>query len=374
MNKTVLIISLVFISMLAISAVSAADNATDVISDVDDSDVVAVVGEDDVVNADVDDSDVVAVVGEDDVVSADVVEKENVISKDSGSENLASDDSNKLGDSGNGSSSSGKSSGIDFASLFNGTSFSFGNGTTIDFSSLLNGTFTTSNGTFNISDLLNGNFSFGNGSSFNISSILNRTSTNGTFDFSSILDIFGGKNDQETITASDLTKIYTASTKFSVTVMKGNQTLNTGTVIFTIDNKELIGHIGSGGVATVTIPNLKAGTHFIISEYGGVMVKNIITVKKATPKLTAKAKTFKAKVKTKKYSVTLKTNENKALKNTKVTIKVKGKTYSAKTNSKGKATFKITKLTKKGKFTATVKSANTDCFKSVSKKVQIKVK
>ena len=42
-------------------------------------------------------------------------------------------------------------------------------------------------------------------------------------------------------------------------------------------------------------------------------------VKKATPKLTAKAKSFKKSVKTKKYSVTLKTNKNKAIKKAKVT-------------------------------------------------------
>ena len=35
-----------------------------------------------------------------------------------------------------------------------------------------------------------------------------------------------------------------------------------------------------------------------------------IIIKKATPKLTAKAKTFKKSVKTKKYSVTLKNNIN----------------------------------------------------------------
>ena len=124
----------------------------------------------------------------------------------------------------------------------------------------------------------------------------------------------------------------------------------------------------------MNLKNLKPGDHFIITKYGQTLAKNKITVKKATPKLAAKNKAFKVKTKTKKYTVTLKTNENKALKNTKVTINVKGKTYSAKTNSKGQATFKLTKLTKVGSFTATVKSAATDCFKSVSKKVTIKVK
>ncbi len=155
--------------------------------------------------------------------------------------------------------------------------------------------------------------------------------------------------------------------------MKGDKPLDSGSVIFTVDNQEIVGHIVNG-TATVTIKDLKPGDHYIFSEYADVLAKNVITVKKATPNLTAKAKTFKVKTKTKKYTVTLKTNENKVLKNTKVTIKVKGKTYTAKTNSKGQATFKLNKLTTTGKFTATVKSAATACYKSVSQTVKITVK
>ena len=371
MNKTLMIISLVFISLLAVSAVSAADNVSDVVevSNAEDSNVVAVDSEDEIVSTDVAD-EVVAVDSEDEVVGPDVAHKEDLISKDSKSE-----DSLKIGSSGSGSS-------FDFSKMFNGTSIDLGNGTKFNLSDLLNGTtLSFGNGTsINISDLLNGNFSFGNGTSFNISSLLNSsTFGNGTFDFSSIMNIFGGgsketSGSKETIEAEDLTKIYTTNTKYSVTVKKGNETLTSGTVIFTVDNKEVNGHIGSNGVATVSLKDLKPGTHYVLVEYGDVLVKKVITVKKATPKLTAKNKAFKVKAKVKKYAVTLKTNEGKALKNTKVTIKVKGKTYSAKTNSKGKATFKITKLTKKGKFKATVKSKATACYKSVSKKVTITVK
>ena len=99
-----------------------------------------------------------------------------------------------------------------------------------------------------------------------------------------------------------------------------------------------------------------------------------VTVKKATPKLTAKVKTFKKSVKTKKYTVTLKTNQNKVMKNTKLTLKVNGKTYSATTNAKGQATFKITKLTKKGKFTAVVKFAGNKYYNAKTVKPNIIVK
>lgn len=91
-------------------------------------------------------------------------------------------------------------------------------------------------------------------------------------------------------------------------------------------------------------------------------------------KLISSAKTFKVKTKTKKYATTLKTNKNKAIKNVKLTLKVKGKTYSAKTNNKGKAIFEITKLTKKGKYNAIVKFIGDTKYKATSKKVKITVK
>ena len=99
-----------------------------------------------------------------------------------------------------------------------------------------------------------------------------------------------------------------------------------------------------------------------------------VTVKKATPKITAKAKTFKKSVKTKKYAITLKNNLNKVMKNTKVTIKVNKKTYTARTNSKGVATFKITKLSKKGTFKSVITYKGDSYYNKVTKKVNINVK
>ena len=99
-----------------------------------------------------------------------------------------------------------------------------------------------------------------------------------------------------------------------------------------------------------------------------------VTVKKATPKITAKTKTFKTTTKTKKYAIVLKNNINKAISKAKVYLKVGGKTYKATTNSKGKATFKITKLTKKGTFKATITYKGNTYYNKATKKVKIKVK
>ena len=95
---------------------------------------------------------------------------------------------------------------------------------------------------------------------------------------------------------------------------------------------------------------------------------------KAATKIVAKKKTFRAKTKVKKYTIALKTKAGKAIKKVRVTLKVKGKTYKATTNAKGKATFKIKKLTKRGKYTAVIKFAGNKDFKASSKKVKITVK
>ena len=110
------------------------------------------------------------------------------------------------------------------------------------------------------------------------------------------------------------------------------------------------------------------------SYYNKSSAKATVVVKKATPKLTAKAKTFRVKVKVKKYKITLKTNKNKVMKNIKVTLKVNKKTFTAKTNKKGVATFKITNLKKRGKFTAVIKYAGNKYYNKLTKKAKINVK
>ena len=100
---------------------------------------------------------------------------------------------------------------------------------------------------------------------------------------------------------------------------------------------------------------------------------SVTNTKKAT-KITAPKKTYKAKTKVKKFTATLKDSNNKPIKNAKLTLKVNGKTYKATTNNSGKATFKITKLTKKGTFTAVIKHAGNNTYKATSKNVKIKVK
>ena len=54
-------------------------------------------------------------------------------------------------------------------------------------------------------------------------------------------------------------------------------------------------------------------------------------------------------------------------------MKINGKTYSAKTNEKGQATFSL-KITKKGKFNASIKFAGDKTYEESSKSVKITIK
>ncbi len=109
------------------------------------------------------------------------------------------------------------------------------------------------------------------------------------------------------------------------------------------------------------------------------MASSKLTVTKKKTSIKASNIVFKAKTKTKKISVTLKTVKNKYDKKTylksgkKVTLKVNGKTYKAKINKKGVAKFTI-KITKKGKYAAKIKFAGDKTYKASSKTIKIRIK
>ena len=164
----------------------------------------------------------------------------------------------------------------------------------------------------------------------------------------------------------------------------------TGTFTVNIDNGKIVKTAElKDGAASITVADLAAGDHTISVSYSGdgkyapitqnttltikEPVKPIPKVTKKATKIVAKKKTFKAKVKVKKYTITLKSGKT-LLKKVKVTLKVKGKTYKATTNKKGKATFKIKNLKKKGTYKAVIKFKGNKNYKATSKKVKIKVK
>ena len=186
------------------------------------------------------------------------------------------------------------------------------------------------------------------------------------------------------LTAADKSLLVTA-TKSGVNyniVLKDNSgnVLASKKVTITFNGKTSTVSTNSKGQITYKIVATKAGTYKLSVKFAGddnyasSTKTATIKVNKEATKLTAAKKTYKAKVKTKKYTVTLKDSKGKAIKGLKVTLKVKGKTYKASTNAKGKATFKIKNLKKKGKYTAKVNFAGNNLYNKVAKSVKITVK
>lgn len=100
------------------------------------------------------------------------------------------------------------------------------------------------------------------------------------------------------------------------------------------------------------------------------------SAKKSIPTLNVPKKSFKTSLKTKKYTVTLKVGKI-PIKNVKVYLTILGKkykkTFTVKTDKKGKATFKITELNKKGSYTSTLKYKGNKKYRSITIKLKISV-
>ncbi|WP_458404230.1 Ig-like domain-containing protein [Methanobrevibacter sp.] len=184
------------------------------------------------------------------------------------------------------------------------------------------------------------------------------------------------------LVATKVTTTFGTAKNLVITLIDTNGNPISGkAVVVELDGNLFSGVTNDAGKAAVAVPkNLVPKTYSATLKFAGDnryaastgVVK--VGVAKATPKLAAKSKAFKKAVKIKKYAIVLKTDKNQALKNVKVTLKIKGKTFSAKTNSKGQAVFKITKFTKKGTFNSVVNFQGNKYYKAVSKKVTINIK
>ena len=147
----------------------------------------------------------------------------------------------------------------------------------------------------------------------------------------------------------DLTVYYGAGKYFKVRVFDddGNVAKNVK-VTFTINNKKYTRTTDNNGYASFKVA-LNPAKYTITAQYKGFKVSNKITVKSTIITKNIKVK----KGKTIRFTAKLVNKNGKILKNKKITFKFKGKTYKIKTNKRGKATLKITKKVKVGKYTIT---------------------
>ena len=182
------------------------------------------------------------------------------------------------------------------------------------------------------------------------------------------------------ISAEDVTATYTANRDLVITLKDSQGNALSGYNV-TVDLNGAKAYVtDTGGQVKIPVGTLLPKTYAVKIFFNGTdnytsASKDVkVTVNKLKSKIVAKNKKFKKSKKTKKYSVTLKDANSNAIKNVKVTLKVKGKTYKATTNNKGKATFKINKLKKKGKHKATITFNGDRYYEKATKKVKITIK
>ena len=184
------------------------------------------------------------------------------------------------------------------------------------------------------------------------------------------------------ISSSDVSLDYGTAKNILISLKDGDNNVLLGkTISVSLNGKTYIKATNGDGQISISVPSdLAPGKYLALISFSGddffeQSSKSItVIVKKLNPKLTLKKKTFKAKAKKKKYSVSLKTNKNKAMKNVKLVLKVKGKKYTAKTNKKGVAIFKISNLKKKGKFKVSVTYAGSKYYNKIVKRSILTVK
>ncbi|WP_458453876.1 transglutaminase domain-containing protein [Methanobrevibacter sp.] len=178
-----------------------------------------------------------------------------------------------------------------------------------------------------------------------------------------------------TITASDVSKVYTDGRKFSAKFYKSNgKVLAKKTIKFKLKGKTYKVKTDKNGVAKLSLKSLKKGTYKIISynrdglsKTNKIKVYNKVSSKLVTSKyafLKSDSKTIKVKL---LNSLGYAPSKGKVVK-----IAINGKTYSKKTNSNGVASLKLPSL-KAGVYTVKYKFAGNAFYKasSASNKVAI---
>ena len=162
-------------------------------------------------------------------------------------------------------------------------------------------------------------------------------------------------------------RVIVKGSTYQITLKDGQgKALANKTITVKYNGKTYRATTNAKGITKVTlkakkVSTLKATVKFAgDDQYKAASKTATIKVIKEATKLSAPKKTYYSK-KAKNYVVVLKSKSNKVISNAKLTLKVNKKTYTAITK-KGKAIFKITKLTKKGKYTSVVRFAGNTYF------------
>lgn len=150
-----------------------------------------------------------------------------------------------------------------------------------------------------------------------------------------------------TIKASDLTKYYKGSTKYTATFFDSNGNLLKNTAVsITVNGKTYSRKTNGKGVADLAI-NLKPGTYNVVAD-NPITGYQLTTSFKILSTVTA-SDLKKVIGDSKKFSAKFYKSNGKPLSKQYVKFKIKGKIYKVKTNSEGKAALSLNKF-KKGTY------------------------
>ena len=178
-----------------------------------------------------------------------------------------------------------------------------------------------------------------------------------------------------TITASDISKVYTDGRKFTAKFLKSNgKVLAKKTIKFKINGKTYKVKTNSNGVASLSLKTLKKGTYNIISYNTDGLTKTnkVKVVTSSKTSLTAYDYTFlKSDSKTIKVKL-LNAFGYAPAKGKVIKFKINGKTYSKKTNANGIASLKLPSLSA-GAYTVKYSFAKYGYYKASSASSRVTV-
>ncbi len=176
------------------------------------------------------------------------------------------------------------------------------------------------------------------------------------------------------ISSSDMSVEYGENKNYTAKFLRDNSNLKETKVQITLNGKTYSIKTDSNGVAKISTSDLLPGTYKIKlhNSYSKETVTKTITVTKAKSKITASNEYLLPNSKG-TYTVVLKNNLNKVIKNAKIIFGFNNKKVTVSTNANGEATMSIPALSK-GTYTITYKYNGNSKYKSVSgsKKVYVK--
>lgn len=175
------------------------------------------------------------------------------------------------------------------------------------------------------------------------------------------------------ISSSNMQKTYGVKQNYTATFWKNNAKLANTEIKFTINGKSYTKKTDSNGIARLAI-NLSPGKYTIkmYNPYAKQTVSKTVTVNKDSSKFTGIKNTYILPKTKYSYSVTLKTGQDKAIKNAKITFRYNSKQVTSTTDANGKATINLPSLAK-GTYTLSFQYKGNSKYKAVSKSKKLYV-